>query len=181
MVDARKDKMGPKQALALLDGMSELIAAKGKKVERIDLRKGKPDERRQAAHELGLLGAKAWRAIPALARALGEADRELRLEAAGALGVVGPKYTVALAQIGDYLSFEERRARAAPPVLALGDGGALRLDGESVKGASPGDAEALARFRAFCRRVREALRPFLDEPPVDLLEVEAAGAWELVQ
>jgi arsenate reductase-like glutaredoxin family protein len=36
--------MGPKQALALLDGMNELIAARGKKVERIDLRKGKPDQ-----------------------------------------------------------------------------------------------------------------------------------------
>jgi arsenate reductase-like glutaredoxin family protein len=36
--------MGPKQALALLEGMNELIAAKGKKVERIDLRKGKPDK-----------------------------------------------------------------------------------------------------------------------------------------
>jgi arsenate reductase-like glutaredoxin family protein len=36
--------MGPKDALALLEGASELVAAKGKKVERIDLRKGKPDK-----------------------------------------------------------------------------------------------------------------------------------------
>ena len=36
--------MGPKEALALLDGATELVAAKGKKVERIDLRKGKPDK-----------------------------------------------------------------------------------------------------------------------------------------
>jgi len=36
--------MGPKEALALLDGANELIAAKGKKVERIDLRKAKPDK-----------------------------------------------------------------------------------------------------------------------------------------
>jgi arsenate reductase-like glutaredoxin family protein len=36
--------MGPKEALALLDGANELVAAKGKKVERIDLRKGKPDK-----------------------------------------------------------------------------------------------------------------------------------------
>jgi arsenate reductase-like glutaredoxin family protein len=35
--------MGPKRALALLDGMSELIVARGKKVERVDLRKGRPD------------------------------------------------------------------------------------------------------------------------------------------
>jgi arsenate reductase-like glutaredoxin family protein len=43
-VDARKDRIGPKQALALLDGMSELIVAKGKRIEHIDLRKDKPDK-----------------------------------------------------------------------------------------------------------------------------------------
>ena len=36
--------MGPKETLALLDGATELVAARGKKVERIDLRKGKPDK-----------------------------------------------------------------------------------------------------------------------------------------
>ena len=36
--------MGPKEAMALLDGATELVAAKGKRVERIDLRKGKPDK-----------------------------------------------------------------------------------------------------------------------------------------
>jgi arsenate reductase-like glutaredoxin family protein len=36
--------MGPKEALKLLEGANELVAAKGKKVERIDLRKGKPDK-----------------------------------------------------------------------------------------------------------------------------------------
>lgn len=44
LVDARKSRMGPKEALALLEGAHELVAAKGKKVERIDLRKGKPDK-----------------------------------------------------------------------------------------------------------------------------------------
>ena len=43
-MDARKTRMGPKEAMALLDGANELLAAKGKKVERIDLRKGKPDK-----------------------------------------------------------------------------------------------------------------------------------------
>jgi phytoene dehydrogenase-like protein len=72
------------------------------------------------------------------------------------------------------------RLRPAPaPVLALGDGEPLRLGDDGVKGVSPDDAEALARFREFCRRVRGALQPFLDEPPVDLLDVEATGAWEL--
>jgi arsenate reductase-like glutaredoxin family protein len=36
--------MGPKEALALLDGANELVSAKGRKVERVDLRKGKPDK-----------------------------------------------------------------------------------------------------------------------------------------
>ena len=36
--------MGPKDAMALLEGATELVAAKGKKVERVDLRKGKPDK-----------------------------------------------------------------------------------------------------------------------------------------
>ena len=44
LVDARKSRMGPKEALALLEGANELVAAKGKKVERVDLRKGKPDK-----------------------------------------------------------------------------------------------------------------------------------------
>ena len=43
-MDARKNRMGPKEALALLDGATELVAARGKKVERIDLRKGRPDQ-----------------------------------------------------------------------------------------------------------------------------------------
>ena len=43
LVDARKTKLGPKDAAALLEGVDTLVAAKGKKVERVDLRKGKPD------------------------------------------------------------------------------------------------------------------------------------------
>ena len=33
LVDARKNRMGPKEAMALLEGANELVAAKGKKVE----------------------------------------------------------------------------------------------------------------------------------------------------
>jgi arsenate reductase-like glutaredoxin family protein len=43
LVDARKTKLALKDAAALLEGMHTLVAARGKKVERVDLRKGKPD------------------------------------------------------------------------------------------------------------------------------------------
>jgi len=55
-VDARKTRMGPKEAMALLDGANELLAAKGKKVERIDLRKGKPDKATVARLMIGPSG-----------------------------------------------------------------------------------------------------------------------------
>jgi arsenate reductase-like glutaredoxin family protein len=56
LVDARKTRMGPKEAMALLDGANELLAAKGKKVERIDLRKGKPDKATVARLMIGPSG-----------------------------------------------------------------------------------------------------------------------------
>ena len=42
--------------MALLDGANELLAAKGKKVERIDLRKGKPDKATVARLMIGPSG-----------------------------------------------------------------------------------------------------------------------------
>ncbi len=44
LVDARKKRLTSKDALALLDGMNELVAAKGQRVERVDLRTGRPDK-----------------------------------------------------------------------------------------------------------------------------------------
>jgi arsenate reductase-like glutaredoxin family protein len=44
LVDARKTRLKLKDAYALLEGMHELVAAKGKKVERVDLRAGRPDK-----------------------------------------------------------------------------------------------------------------------------------------
>lgn len=55
-MDARKTRMGPKEAMALLDGANELLAAKGKKVERIDLRQGKPDKATVARLMIGPSG-----------------------------------------------------------------------------------------------------------------------------
>lgn len=42
-MDARKKKLALKDAVALLEGMDTLVVAKGRKVERLDLRRGKPD------------------------------------------------------------------------------------------------------------------------------------------
>ncbi len=49
--DAKKATIKGAAALDVLDGIDELYVAKGKKVERVDLRKGKPDR----ATLLGLL------------------------------------------------------------------------------------------------------------------------------
>lgn len=46
---------GP-QALAMLDGMTKLIAAKGKKVVEFDLKKDRPDDETLLAHLLGPTG-----------------------------------------------------------------------------------------------------------------------------
>ena len=43
LVDARKTTLKLKDAHALLEGMDELVAAKGRKVEHVDLRGGRPD------------------------------------------------------------------------------------------------------------------------------------------
>ncbi len=55
-VDARKERMGAKDALALLDGMSKLLVAKGKKVTSIDLKKDRPDDQSIVDMMLGPTG-----------------------------------------------------------------------------------------------------------------------------
>jgi arsenate reductase-like glutaredoxin family protein len=44
LVDARKTTLKLKDGLALLDGVDEIVAAKGRKVERLDLRQGRPEK-----------------------------------------------------------------------------------------------------------------------------------------
>ena len=44
LVDAKKTTLKLKDGLALLDGVDDLYAAKGKKVEHLDLRQGRPDK-----------------------------------------------------------------------------------------------------------------------------------------
>jgi arsenate reductase-like glutaredoxin family protein len=43
-VDAKKDRRGPDEALALARSVSEIIVAKGKRVVRVDMRKPPSDE-----------------------------------------------------------------------------------------------------------------------------------------
>jgi arsenate reductase-like glutaredoxin family protein len=56
LVDARKTRLTLRDAEALLAGMHELVAAKGKKVERVDLRAGRPDKATLARLMLGPTG-----------------------------------------------------------------------------------------------------------------------------
>ena len=63
LVDARKVKLKLKDAYALLEGMDELVAARGRKVERVDLRSGRPE---RAMVERLMLGPTGHLRAPAL-------------------------------------------------------------------------------------------------------------------
>jgi arsenate reductase-like glutaredoxin family protein len=56
LVDARKDRMGPDAALKLAQDVSEIIAAKGKKVVRFRLDKDKPSREDLLAVMIGPSG-----------------------------------------------------------------------------------------------------------------------------
>jgi arsenate reductase-like glutaredoxin family protein len=43
-VDAKRTRLGLKDAMGMLKGVDVLIAARGKKVERLDLEAGRPDK-----------------------------------------------------------------------------------------------------------------------------------------
>jgi arsenate reductase-like glutaredoxin family protein len=55
-VDASKTRYDGQEALALLDGIDTLIAAKGKKVETFDLKNARPDDTELVARLLGPTG-----------------------------------------------------------------------------------------------------------------------------
>ena len=55
-IDARKERYGAEDAVALLQGMSRMIVAKGKKVTEVDLRKDRPDDAALAKMMLGPTG-----------------------------------------------------------------------------------------------------------------------------
>jgi phytoene dehydrogenase-like protein len=81
------------------------------------------------------------------------------------------------------------RLRSVPPdVMALGQPGeALLLRGDragaldEIAARSQHDAAQLGELHDFAARARDALGAFLDEPPVDVLDVESAGAWDLLR
>jgi arsenate reductase-like glutaredoxin family protein len=56
-VDARKARLGLADALAMLDNADELISSRGKKVERIDLRRAKPSKAEVERLMLGPTGS----------------------------------------------------------------------------------------------------------------------------
>ena len=55
-VDARKERYEGEEALALLDGVEKLVAARGKKVVVFDLKKDRPADDMLLAHLLGPSG-----------------------------------------------------------------------------------------------------------------------------
>ena len=55
-VDAAKMRIGPDEALALLEGLDTLIAMRGKKVETFDLKKNRPDDAALLAKLIGPSG-----------------------------------------------------------------------------------------------------------------------------
>lgn len=61
-----------------------------------DLKSSSSKKREAAAHGLGRLGAKAERAVPALARLLEDEDERVRLRVARALGKIGPAAVAAV-------------------------------------------------------------------------------------
>lgn len=55
-LEAAKTRMGPAEALKLLDGMTRLVAMRGKKVVVFDLKKDRPDDETLLAHLIGPTG-----------------------------------------------------------------------------------------------------------------------------
>ena len=81
-----------------------------------------------------------------------------------------------------------RMRGTAPDVLALGaPGDALVLRGEraaaleAIAARSRPDADAYAALLDFATRTRDALATFLDQPPVDVLDVQSAGSLDLLR
>lgn len=92
--------------------------------------------------------------------------------------------------VADALGLEAHglRFRSTPPsVLALGpDASGILLHGDPARAAeeigkvSKRDAEQYLAYRAFIDRVRPALERFLNEAPVNLVDIESIGAWEVL-
>ena len=55
-LEASKSKLGPRDALRLLDGMTRLVAIRGKKIVSFDLTADRPDDETLLAHLIGPTG-----------------------------------------------------------------------------------------------------------------------------
>ncbi|MCR9199197.1 MAG: hypothetical protein NXI04_11160 [Planctomycetaceae bacterium] len=55
-IDAKKQRYGAEEAVALLKGMSKMVVAKGKKVTEVDLKKDRPADEELAKLMLGPTG-----------------------------------------------------------------------------------------------------------------------------
>jgi arsenate reductase-like glutaredoxin family protein len=55
-VEATKNRVGPEEALKLLDGLTKIVASKGKKVVEFDLKKDRPGDDELLAHLIGPTG-----------------------------------------------------------------------------------------------------------------------------
>ncbi len=55
-MDAKKERFGESEALALLKGMTKMLVAKGKKVTEVDLKKDRPDDAALVKMMLGPTG-----------------------------------------------------------------------------------------------------------------------------
>jgi HEAT repeat protein len=111
-------KIAPDNA-QVLSTLTETLAATG----------APPEVREEVARVLGQLGEKAAPAIPVLAVALKDKNRDLRRAAAAALDQVGPEARVALPVLRQALKDEDRAVRclAIHAVGGLGKDGALAV------------------------------------------------------
>jgi phytoene dehydrogenase-like protein len=92
--------------------------------------------------------------------------------------------------VADALGLEAHglRFRTTPPsVLALGPGSSgILLHGDPARAAeeiakvSKRDAEQYLAFRTFVDRIRPVLERFLNEAPVNLVDIESIGAWDML-
>ena len=89
--------------------------------------------------------------------------------------------------VADALGLELKFRSEPPSVLALGpDRSGILLHGDPAKAAaeigkvSARDGEQYLAYRAFLDRVRPVLERFLNEAPVNLVDIESNGIWDML-
>jgi HEAT repeat protein len=124
--DPKADPFGRREsALALIKIAPDNGQVLSTLIETLAATDAPPAVREEVARVLGLLGDKAAPAIPVLAVALKDKNRDLRRAAAAALDQVGPEARVALPVLRQALKDEDRAVRC----LAIHTVGGLGKDG----------------------------------------------------